>query len=108
MMMSSTAATAKMEASATSTTPEEIGKNVIHVHMIEAAVASTLAFALLMLADSFLTLLIVYSALVRVRKRLVGVSYLLELSLGCFGVVLILVRVILDGKLLEGFLDLLF
>ena len=92
-------------ATTSATTAEEICEYVIHVHIIEA---STLTVALLVLSDAFLSLLVVDSTLIRVGKSLVGIGNLLKCLFGCFRVILVLVRVILDCELLESFFDLIF
>lgn len=89
---------------AETTSAKEVGKHIIHVHVAEVTSAS-LAFALLMLTDTLFALLVVDSALVRIRKGFICVGNLLELFLCCFWVILILVRVILDSKLFEGLFD---
>ena len=73
--------------------------------MVHAFMAITLAFTLLVLPDTFLTLLIVNATLVRVRECFIGVGNLLELSLCSLWVVLILVRMEFDSKFLESLLD---
>ena len=55
-----------MALSATAASAKEVTKHVIHVHVIEAAAATTLAFTLLLLSDALLALLIVDSSHVRV------------------------------------------
>ena len=95
----------EITAATSATTAEEICEHVIHVHIIKA---STLTFALLVLSDAFLSLLVVDSTLIRVGKSLVGIGNLLKCLFGCFRVILVLVRVILDCELLESFFDLIF
>ena len=87
--------------STTSTAPKEVGENVIHVHIIKAS-ATLLTVTLLMLTDTFLSLLIVDSSLIRIGKSFIGICNFLELDFGSFRVVLVLVWVILDGELFES------
>lgn len=87
-------------------TAEETIKHVIHVHVVELLPAALLAFALLVLANTLFALHVVDAALVCVGQSLVCVGDLLELLLCTLGVVLVLVWVVLDGKLLESFLNL--
>lgn len=108
------AATALLEvevasAAATTATAEEVGEDVVEVHVLEVLVvaAATAALALLVLAHALFALLVVDAALVFVAERLVGVRDLLELVLGRLGVVLVAVGVVLDGEFLERLLDLL-
>ena len=59
-----------------------------------------------MLANTLLALLVVDAPLIRIRKRVVSIRDLLELLFGSFRVILVLVRVELDGQLLERLFDL--
>ena len=71
--------------------------------------ASTrLAFSLLMLSNTFFTLLVIDSALAFVTKSLVRIRNLLELFFCCVWVILITIRMVLDGEFLERLLDFLF
>lgn len=99
-MSTTTLLKVEITAATSATTAEEICEYVIHVHIIEA---STLTVALLVLSDAFLSLLVVDSTLFRVGKSLIGIGNLLKFLFGSFGVILVLVRVILDCELLEGF-----
>jgi len=93
----------------TSTLSEEVGKDVVIVHVIELLIATaTLALTLFVLTDTLFTLLIVNTALVSVGQGVVGVCNRLKLLFGGFRVVLVLVGVVLDGKFLERLLDLRF
>lgn len=68
------------------------------------ATASTLAIALLMLSNTLFSLLVINATLFLVRQSLVSIGNLLELLLGCLGVVLVLVWMVPNGELLERFL----
>ena len=71
--------------------------------------ASTrLAFSLLMLSNTLFTLLVIDSALAFVTKSFVCIRNLLELFFGCVWVILITIRMVLDGEFLERLLDFLF
>jgi len=85
-----------------SATPKELVEDVLLVEATAAARVLTLRVSL----QALLAMLIVNTLLVGVRECLIGICYVLELLLGSIGVVLVLVRVELDGHLLKGLLDL--
>ena len=64
-----------------------------------------LTLSLLLLPDTLLTQLVISSSLVRIAQYFVGIGDFLEFLLGSFGVVQVLVGMILDGFLLECFLE---
>uniref|UniRef100_A0A7S3T1H2 Uncharacterized protein n=1 Tax=Strombidinopsis acuminata TaxID=141414 RepID=A0A7S3T1H2_9SPIT len=89
-------------------TAEEVSEDVIKVHILEVLMAATsTATLLLVLAHAFFTSLVINAALIGIAERLVGVGNLLELLLGRVWVFQVPIGVILDGELLESFLDLL-
>ena len=74
-----------------------------HVFM---AVVPVGVLPLLLSFESLFSVLVVDGALLWVGEGLVGISYLLEVGLRLVRVVLVLVRVELDGHLLKLLLDL--
>ena len=84
-----------------SATPEELVEDIV---LVEATAIRVLTLRVSL--QALLAMLIIYTLLVWVRECLVGICYILELLLGSIRVVLVLIRVELDGHLLEGFLDL--
>mmetsp|Transcript_47943 Transcript_47943/g.63456 ORF Transcript_47943/g.63456 Transcript_47943/m.63456 type:complete len:456 (-) Transcript_47943:139-1506(-) len=93
---------------AATATAEEVSEDVIKVHILEVLMAATsTATLLLVLAHAFFTSLVINAALIGIAERLVGVGNLLELLLGRVWVFQVPIGVILDGELLESFLDLL-
>ena len=110
LLSATTASRVKVEATsaAPSSPTKELTKDVVEVHVVELLIsASWLPLSLLVLTHTILSLLIIDTPLVLILESLVGVCNLLELILGGVGVILILVRVVLDGELFEGFLDVL-
>ena len=104
-------ATAKVElklllttASTSATTSKELIEYVLVAMPSEMPVR---VLSLSMPLQTLLAMLIVHLLLLGVTERLVGVCDILELLLGALRIVLVLVRVKLDGKLLEGLLNLL-
>jgi hypothetical protein len=83
------------------TSPKELVENVL---LVEATTIRVLTLRVSL--QALLTMLIVNTLLVGIRECLIGICYVLELLLGSIGVVLVLVRVELDGHLLESLLDL--
>ena len=97
-----------MEASSpASTTAEHLLKDVVHVHASKVLTSATSTPSLLVFTDAFLSLLVVDASLFLVRQGLVGIGNLLELLLSGIWVILVLIGMVLDRQLLEGFLDLL-
>lgn len=94
-----------LAAASSSTAPsEELIENVF------VAVPSEMPVRVLPLRvplQTLLAMLIVDPLLLGITECLVGVCDILELLLGALRIVLVLVRVKLDGQLLEGLLDLL-
>ena len=84
-----------------SATPEELVEDIV---LVEATAIRVLTLRVSL--QALLAMLIIYTLLVWVRECLVGICYILELLLGSIRVVLVLIRVELDGHLLEGLLDL--
>ena len=84
-----------------SAAPKELVEDVL---LVKATAVRVLTLRVSL--QALLTMLIVNILLVGIRECLIGICYVLELLLGSIGVVLILVRVELDGHLLEGLLDL--
>ena len=84
-----------------SASPKELVEGVL---LVEAAAIRVVTLRVSL--QALLTMLIVYPLLIGIRECLIGICYVLELLLGPIGVILVLVRVELDGHLLEGLLDL--
>ena len=102
VVTTTTASTAKRSSAAT----EEIGEDVVKVHVMELlASTSTLTLHLFMLAHALFTLLVIYFTLLVVRQYFIRVSNLLELFLRAIGVVLILVWMVLNRQFLEFLFD---
>ena len=87
----------RTSAASTSTTAEEVGEDVIKVHVVESTVTTLLTLALFVLANTLLALLVIDPALIRIRQSLVCKSDLLECLFGALRIVLVLVGVILDS-----------
>ena len=84
-----------------SASPKELVEGVL---LVEAAAVRVVTLRVSL--QALLTMLIVNPLLIGIRECLIGICYVLELLLGPIGVILVLVRVELDGHLLEGLLDL--
>ena len=84
-----------------SASPEELVEDVL---LVESTAVRILTLRVSL--QALLAMLIVNTLLVGIRECLIGICYVLELLFGSIGVVLVLVRVELDGHLLEGLLDL--
>ena len=84
-----------------SASPEELVEDVL---LVESTAVRILTLRVSL--QALLAMLIVNTLLVRIRECLIGICYVLEFLFGSIGVVLVLVRVELDGHLLEGLLDL--
>jgi len=82
-----------------SASPEELVEDVL---LVEATAVRILTLRVSL--QALFAMLIVNTLLVGIRERLIGICYVLELLFGSVGVVLVLVRVELDGHLLEGLL----
>ena len=102
LVVTTTTTAAKRSSAAT----EEIGEDVVKVHVMELlASTSTLTLHLFMLAHALFTLLVIYFTLLVVRQYFIRVSNLLELFLRAIGVVLILVWMVLNRQFLEFLFD---
>ena len=102
LLVVTTTTAAKRSSAAT----EEIGEDVVKVHVMELlASASALTLHLFMLAHALFTLLVIYFTLLFVRQYFIRVSNLLELFLRAVRVVLILVWMVLNRQFLEFLFD---
>ena len=102
LLVVTTTTAAKRSSAAT----EEIGEDVVKVHVMELlASASALTLHLFMLAHALFTLLVIYFTLLFVRQYFIRVSNLLELFLLAVRVVLILVWMVLNRQFLEFLFD---
>ena len=102
LLVVTTTSTAERSSAAT----EEIGEDVVKVHVMELlASTSTLTLHLFMLAHALFTLLVIYFTLLIVRQYFIRVRNLLELFLRAIGVVLILVWMVLNRQFLEFLFD---
>ena len=102
LLVVTTTTAAKRSSAAT----EEIGEDVVKVHVMELlASTSALTLHLFMLAHALFTLLVIYFTLLFVRQYFIRVSNLLELLFRAIGVVLILVWMVLNRQFLEFLFD---
>jgi len=94
-----------MEVESASATAKEFIK--VKVKLLSTILPSiSLAFSLSMLLHTLFARLIIDSSLLRIREYLVGICNFLKLLFCLVGVISVFVWVILDGKLLECFFDL--
>ena len=84
---------------------EEIREDVIKVHVIKLLASASLSLHLFMLSHALFALLVIYSTFLFIRKYFIRVSNLLELLFRAIGVVLILVRMVLNRQFLEPLFD---
>lgn len=92
-------ATSAKSASSASTAPKKTLEYVIHIHMWATA------YPLLLLPDSLLAKLIICAPLIWITKGFIRICNLLKFDFCTFGVILILIRMMLDGEFFELFLD---
>ncbi len=73
-----------------------------------ATAPTSLTIALFVLSNTLFPLLVVNAPFLLVRESLVSVGNFLELLFGSIGVILVLIRMVLDGELFERLLYFLF